>query len=152
MKNYDDIINRFDDIQDLPVSEEMLGAYMEGNLRGAEIREIQNLICQDDNLFDLIGVVDSNNYSNNYDPFIKTDYISRMSALDAMAQSDTESLNLPTSVLSELVSTIQLNDNIALGGACGIINNDSTYSPDTNHVLVDGVDNNVDNSPFPIDE
>ena len=32
-------LNKFDDLEDLPVSEEMLGAYLEGNLHGAEFRE-----------------------------------------------------------------------------------------------------------------
>ena len=36
MKDCDDIISRFDNIQDLPVSEEMLGAYLEGNLTPLE--------------------------------------------------------------------------------------------------------------------
>ncbi len=32
----EELLNKFDRIQDLPVSEEMLGAYMEGNLNDAE--------------------------------------------------------------------------------------------------------------------
>lgn len=36
MKNLNEITSRFNDIDDLPVSEEMLGAYMEGNLSNEE--------------------------------------------------------------------------------------------------------------------
>lgn len=48
MKNYDDIINRFDDIQDLPVSEEMLGAYVEGNLDCYEMESVSKLVNEND--------------------------------------------------------------------------------------------------------
>lgn len=34
MKNMEELLSRFNDIQNLPVSEEMLGAYLEGTLRG----------------------------------------------------------------------------------------------------------------------
>lgn len=48
----DELLAKFDRIQDLPVSEEMLGAYLEGNLRGFEPREVQNLIEFDNNFAD----------------------------------------------------------------------------------------------------
>lgn len=57
MKNYDEIIARIEKLQDLPVSEEMLGAYVEGTLEDYEVRSIdlkvqENLILSDivDNL------------------------------------------------------------------------------------------------------
>lgn len=40
----DDLLRKFSDIEDLPVSEELLGAYLEGTLSGAEMREIRNII------------------------------------------------------------------------------------------------------------
>lgn len=40
----DELLNKFDRIQDLPVSEEMLGAYMEGNLNDAESILVSNMI------------------------------------------------------------------------------------------------------------
>lgn len=46
--NYDDIIRRFDDIQDLPVSEEMLGAYFEGSLDCHEMEYVSKLIQEND--------------------------------------------------------------------------------------------------------
>lgn len=39
-----DLLNKFDRIQDLPVSEEMLGAYVEGNLSDPESIEVSTLI------------------------------------------------------------------------------------------------------------
>lgn len=42
--NTDDLLHKFSDIEDLPVSEELLGAYLEGGLSGAEIREVCNII------------------------------------------------------------------------------------------------------------
>lgn len=41
MKNYDEIISRFDQIQDLPISEEMLGAYIEGHLSAVENLQVE---------------------------------------------------------------------------------------------------------------
>lgn len=49
----DDLLNKFDSIEDLPISEEMLCAYNEGNLRGAELREVQNFISSDGLVADL---------------------------------------------------------------------------------------------------
>ena len=40
----DDLINKFDSIEDLPISEEMLGAYLEGNLDDAESIFVNNAI------------------------------------------------------------------------------------------------------------
>lgn len=54
-----DFQDKFDDLQDLSISEEMLGAYMEGNLRGSEFREVSNLLSADDDLSDLVQSVES---------------------------------------------------------------------------------------------
>lgn len=48
MKDLNDLLQQFDDIQELPVSEETVGAYVEGNLAGSELRDIQNLINSDE--------------------------------------------------------------------------------------------------------
>ncbi len=44
-----ELLAKFDRIQDLPISEEMLGAYLEGNLQESELHEVQNLIEFDNN-------------------------------------------------------------------------------------------------------
>lgn len=59
MKNYDDLINRFDDIQDLPVSEEMLGAYLEKNVSNSELAVLEFYIEENPIVSDIIeGVSD----------------------------------------------------------------------------------------------
>lgn len=57
MKDLNEILQEFDGIQDLPVSEESIGAYLEGKLAGAELREMQNLLNSDDNLFQMVEKV-----------------------------------------------------------------------------------------------
>lgn len=54
-----DFQDKFDDLQDLSISEEMLGAYVEGNLRGSEFREVSNLLSADDDLSDLVQSIES---------------------------------------------------------------------------------------------
>ena len=46
---------KLDALMELPVPEEMLGAYVEGNLHGSELREVQNIIGQDSFVADLIS-------------------------------------------------------------------------------------------------
>ena len=58
MKDINELLSQFDDVQDLPVSEEMLGAYIEGNLDGSELRSVQNLLNDDDDLFQMINSFD----------------------------------------------------------------------------------------------
>lgn len=40
----EELMNKFDRIQDLPVSEEMLGAYLEGNLSEEEVSDIELML------------------------------------------------------------------------------------------------------------
>lgn len=55
MKDINDLLSQFNDLQDLPVSEEMLGAYIEGNLDGSEQLFVESSIQQDDSLNDLVA-------------------------------------------------------------------------------------------------
>lgn len=57
MKNYDDLMNRFDDIQDLPVSEEMLGAYLEKNVSNSELAALEFYMDKNPILSDIIEEV-----------------------------------------------------------------------------------------------
>lgn len=54
MKNLNEILQKFDGIQELPVSEEAIGAYLEGKLAGADLRDVQNLLNSDDDLYQFI--------------------------------------------------------------------------------------------------
>lgn len=51
----DELLNKFDRIQDLPVSEEMLGAYYEGKTTPYETLNIQSSILDDSNLHSLLS-------------------------------------------------------------------------------------------------
>lgn len=53
MKDIHELLNEFESIQDLPVSEEMLGAYIEGNLNSEEILNVENAINSDLSLLSL---------------------------------------------------------------------------------------------------
>lgn len=53
----DKLLNKFDRIEDLPVSEEMLGAYLEGNLDLLESSQIEFQISTDPYLSGLVDDV-----------------------------------------------------------------------------------------------
>lgn len=55
MKSLDELISRFNDIQDLPVLEEMLGAYVEGTLQGTELDAILDKISSDYSLREMLN-------------------------------------------------------------------------------------------------
>ncbi len=54
MKNIKDLLQQFDDIQDLPVSEEILGAYMEGRLENSELEGVAKIVESDNHLSEII--------------------------------------------------------------------------------------------------
>lgn len=64
MKNFDEIIKRFDSIEELSVSEEMLGAYLEGKLDGSEFRDVQRCVDYDSSLAGIISDVDNSLHVN----------------------------------------------------------------------------------------
>lgn len=51
----DELLSKFDRIHDLPVSEEMLGAYLEGNLSSFEESQVSSLISQNEILCDIVN-------------------------------------------------------------------------------------------------
>ena len=58
MKEIDEnLAYKFGDIADLPVSEELLGAYLEGGLHGSEFREVQSCIQESPSASALVDVV-----------------------------------------------------------------------------------------------
>ena len=54
MKDYQDLLNDFNSIDDLPISEEMLGAYIEGNLSDPERMMVEEYFENDSALNDLL--------------------------------------------------------------------------------------------------
>lgn len=111
-------INKFDDLEDLPVSEEMLGAYLEGNLHGAEFREVQNYVHEDTSLSSLIGNIEADMGCLN-----DLDYSYQHRFGDILTTEDMFSgISLPeltTYGLDNYIdSSSPLNDAIILGGEC----------------------------------
>ena len=60
----EELLNKFDRIQDLPVSEEMLGAYMEDNLDSTENSQIESLLSMDSHLSELLENISHESIGN----------------------------------------------------------------------------------------
>ena len=54
MKDLKELLQQFEDIQELPISEEVVGAYMEGRLEDSEIEGVTKMIASDNNLNEMI--------------------------------------------------------------------------------------------------
>lgn len=67
MKDLNELLQQFDDIQELPISEETVGAYIEGNLAGAELRDVWNFLNSDDDLSHIVDDI------NDIDMVLDTD-------------------------------------------------------------------------------
>lgn len=65
MKDLNEILSLIEDIQELPISEESIGAYIEGTLNETEIKGVENIIVNDDRLNQLLDSV--NDISNDMD-------------------------------------------------------------------------------------
>ena len=65
MKNLNDILQQFDDIQDMPISEELLGAYIDGNTEKNDSELIEKAIKEDSMLSETFNAVRNNGSSNN---------------------------------------------------------------------------------------
>ncbi len=57
MKSIEEIINGFESLPELPISEETLGAYIESNLDDITSQHISNIIESDENLLDIFETV-----------------------------------------------------------------------------------------------
>ncbi|MBR3830694.1 MAG: hypothetical protein IKJ52_05530 [Muribaculaceae bacterium] len=62
MKTLEELKARFASIQDLPVSEEMIGAYIEGNLDLIHSQCVEGLMQQDDGFASLVNDCRSNDF------------------------------------------------------------------------------------------
>lgn len=100
MINYE----KLDALMELPISEEMLGAYLEGNLHGAELREVQNIVEKDSFVADLISSTDdvlqiNNDLSNPWADTIADDF---------SGNTDFQLINSDSFVLPEIVLDMPL--------------------------------------------
>lgn len=57
MKDINDLILQFDDLQDLPVSEELIGAYLEHTLTGSDLELVENFYRADDRFGELLSSI-----------------------------------------------------------------------------------------------
>lgn len=53
--------SKFDFIEELPVSEEMIGAFLEGKLMGAEMRDVSNFIENNSIISDIVNELEAEN-------------------------------------------------------------------------------------------
>ncbi len=133
----DELLAKFDRVQDLPVSEEMLGTYLEGNLHGAEFREVQNYIHDDSSVSSLIDSVEADmNFINDLD------FSYHQGHVDAIITEDVFSgISLPETTAFEMDSLIDANspltEGIILGDDC-----DNFIDDDGHSLHSDDQDNN----------
>lgn len=73
MKDINELMSQFDDLQDLPVSEEMLGAYIEGNLDGSEQQFVEKFCLFDDRFEELLSSISMSSEEQNFD-FLTNDF------------------------------------------------------------------------------
>lgn len=122
-------ISKFYDLEDLSISEEMLGAYLEGNLHGSEYREVHNFIQDDNTMADLVDSVktdfdDMNDFGiseiSSFEPTFATNDTFGDFALPEISSFGMESLIEPS---------FPLTDELILGSDC------HNYVGDDGHFL-----------------
>jgi len=87
----DDLLAKFDRIQDLPVSEEMLGAYVEGNVSDGEALGISSMMANDAGLSSLYDDVTTLDLGNIMDiPLFESDEI----AINSLGFSEIPSIDM----------------------------------------------------------
>lgn len=102
MKDINELMSQFDDLQDLPVSEEMLGAYIEGNLDSSEQQIVEKSRFFDDIFDELLSSLSMSSEEQNLD-FLTPDF-------------DNELMNNINVLNSEFMSQNQSQDDL-LGAA-----------------------------------
>lgn len=120
-------IKKFENLENLSISEEMLGAYLEGNLHGAEYREVQNCIHDDVSLSSLIDCIEGDMYY-----LTGLDYSYQQDSVDVLITDDMFSeISLPEITTYGEDSLIDLssllNDGITLGCEYANIMGDDSY-------------------------
>ncbi len=96
MKDYDELLNEFESIPELHVSEELLGAYIEGKLDFYEASSISELISKEQDLSDIVKNIDTPCFYDTYDDFSQA----------AMYVSDLDLPSIPTPQ-SSLISNME---------------------------------------------
>ena len=110
-----DLQDKFDELNDLPISEELLGAYAEGNLRGAEYREVQNLVTNDSSLSDLISSVEQDTSYLDLESYNPLSSNMDLIALNDYSALGIEDLELPNISPELFISASPLDCDFTLG-------------------------------------
>lgn len=106
----DELLSKFDSIEDLPVSEEMLGAYMEGNLSSEESFNVEAKLEMDRNLSNLTNEIYQEDGFNGNDLYVN---------FFGEEEIDIGDLSLPNNIILDLQSqlTMEIQDNKTILGA-----------------------------------
>ena len=143
MKTLEELKARFASIQDLPVSEEMLGAYIEGNLDPIQTQCVENLMQKDDDFASFVDECKTdilNDQSNNWDK-----------PINFMGMEDVSLPELPIDAMDQYgnggTSVFLDPFNLFEGVACAIpsddfIDNNEIFSDDFDRFYID--DNSLD--------
>lgn len=117
----EELMNKFDRIQDLPVSEEMLGAYLEGNLSPIEAFDVELVIQEYDYLRDVLS---SNNEleSDSYDISIDStlsDFTLPLIPDDSFIEFDLGKFSLPELEYFDYAAAYDIDDQYSYDDSCG---------------------------------
>jgi len=129
-----DLQDKFDELNDLPISEELLGAYAEGNLRGAEFREVENLLSENSALSGFIDNIVNDFSISTLDIF--DDPYSQMELLsnETFDSQNFDSLEIPSIGDDYLISAIPSNSDFTHGIHEFLINdNDNSHHANYPH-------------------
>lgn len=133
--------DKFDELNDLPISEELLGAYIEGSLRGPEFREIESLLSDDAPLSNFVSAIEEEYSPTQFDTFYEADSITRLSVADYFDQSNYTDLVIPSIDTYNLISELPLNSDINFESQHDFVGEDSHHLDD-----LSGNDSNFNNS------
>lgn len=136
----DELLSKFDSLKDLPISEEMLGAYIEGTLSYHECNQIEDILATN-NDFALFfnDVSDYNEVSEgSFIPALDLSEVPDFSALFETNVAEYESEGALNSVDIFQDMGVAADDS---DGADSFINPDSTSSFDTGSIDLDLFDN-----------
>ncbi len=123
MKDINELLAQFDDIQDLSFSEETLGAYLEGNLSDAEQIQVQEGIALDDFINELL--VDSSDWDiKGYEPSFDTD---NLFITEPILQLGIDDLNPFDNCLHVLTDIFGINPSDDFTSINDIISQDDNY-------------------------
>ena len=109
----DELMKKFDNIEDLPISEEMLGAYLEGNLSDAESIVVNNTIDSFSELSSIITEIPSIDDFNTFELYNEEQDFDEGSVLDDFELPSIRSLELgdiPSICTDEFIIQSTLED------------------------------------------